>query len=199
MELMRRRGMMELPSSVPVETWDFEWDYTMGLPENNGMTKTTSGSNTVTLEANGVKVKNGSTSSYVRWDAPTASCTTGVIEAKFLVHPSTGNYNNFRMCISNGTNGGGTATPKNNLCIMDSNSVANYTVVSSYTHDVFHTERIVLRDNVFDVYLDGNLVVSNSPVSNIVYTTGNRVFIQSMTSSNYAIVQSIKFKFNRIV
>ena len=40
--LLRRRMLMQ-PIRQPVIDWDVVWDYTIGLPEDNGFTKTVIG------------------------------------------------------------------------------------------------------------------------------------------------------------
>lgn len=202
--IVRRRGMMEIPSSTPVETWDFEWDYTMGLPENNGMTKTASGEFAFSIEmtADGLKVQQNITGNYyVRYDAPTEIMSNGygVGEATYVVHPiNDSNRPNVRLLVSNGSNGGGTTTPNEMLKLYDANTVSGGTTIAHYDADTEITERIVLKGETFDVYLNGALVLSDYLCSNILYSTANRVFAQGM-NGGYAIFKSIKFKFNRIV
>ena len=200
--IVRRRGMMEIPSSAPVETWDFEWDYTMGLPENNGMTKTISGAVSIEMTADGLKVSQGTVGNYyVRYDPPTEIMSNGygVGEATYVVHPiNDNNRANVRLLVSNGNNGGGTTTPNEMLKIYDAATVSAGTTIAHYDADTELTERIVLKGGTFDVYLNGVLVLSDYLCSNILYATANRVFAQGM-NGGYAIFKSIKFKFNRIV
>lgn len=48
------------------ESWDYEWNYLMGLPENHGMTKETGGSNnTVSITAEGLGIVTADTANNV--------------------------------------------------------------------------------------------------------------------------------------
>lgn len=195
--IVRRRGMMEIPSSAPVETWDFEWDYTMGLPENNGMTKTVSGSPTITMQSNGLKIAN-SNGGYVRYDFARTSTQTGIVEVTFIGDFSpTARYNNVRALISNGSKGGNFCTPFNEFRIMDTAGYADtFTYVQDMEVNIEHTVRIVLKGTTFDMYIDGVKAVADFSCSVTEYTTANRVFVQQTQSPNYAILRSMKIKYS---
>lgn len=196
---LRRRTMMSPPASSPGDTWDFEWDYTMGLPENNGMTKTTSGTPLVySLTEDGLKISTRN-NSYVALALPTATMVTGVAECTFIPHNNTSNGSqNLRLNASNGTNGGATLMSANYFRRMDNSSVpGSSTPILQFVNDTEYTERIVLKGTTFDVYINGELALQDSPCSSILFCTVNRVMIQNTLGGYYTTIKNIRYKFNR--
>lgn len=190
---------MSFSASSPVETWDFEWDYTMGLPENNGMTKTISGTVLVySLTEDGLNISTNN-SSYVALALPTTTMTTGVAECTFIPHNSTnGGTQNLRLNASNGSNGGATLMTTGYFRRMDNSSGPNIaTAFYRYVNDTEYTERIVLKGTKFDVYINGELALQDSPCSSILFCTVNRVMIQNTLSGYYTTIKKIRYKFNR--
>ena len=197
MELMRRRGMMAADQGTPT-AWDYEWNYSDGLPENNGITKTTSGTSTITMTSDGLKVSNAA-NSWVRYTLPTATMTAGIIECTFvgLFNSSAQGSQNLRLCASNGTNGGHTLECMDKFRLLDT-TLGPYrgTAIADYENSTEYTVRIELNGSTFDVYINGQAVVSGVQCSGIYYATGNFVMVQNTGNSYYAIIKSIRAKFS---
>lgn len=104
--LVRRRGMQEQKTEGTV----YEWNYTMGLPEDIGWTRHTEGTadDTITFDSDGMLVT--MSSGGVFWSPPTEIITSGV--AEFVVIPvvmgygSWNNMNGIALQISSGTDVG---------------------------------------------------------------------------------------------
>lgn len=197
MELMRRRGMMAAEQGTPI-AWDYEWSYSDGLPENNGMTKTTSGTSTITMTSDGLKVSNA-TNSWVRYTLPTATMTTGIIECTFvgLFDNVSNGVQNLRLCASNGSNGGQTLVCQNKFRLFDTN-LGPYrgTAIADYENNTEYTVRIEKNGSTFDVYINGQAVVLGSQISGIYYATGNFVMVQNTGNAYSATIKAIRAKYS---
>lgn len=187
---------MAAEQGTPIE-WDYEWSYSDGLPENNGMTKTTSGTSTITMTSDGLKVSNA-TNSFVRYTFPTSTMTTGIIECTFvgLFDATALTSQNLRVCASNGTNGGQALVCQNAFRMYNSHTAPYGATIADYSNGNEYTVRIVLNGSTFDVYVNGQLAVSGYQCSAIYYATSNFVMIQNTGNSYYALIKSIRAKYS---
>jgi len=194
-ELIRRRGMVD---KAEEETWDCVWDYTMGLPGNNGWTKTISGGAANVTEALTsthleISAKQGC---YIRYDAPSAgSVSKGVMEAVFnTAQPVSGAQQLAGLCIGDGTYALFVAvTPDSRLRFWDKNLPSNSTVVyNDIQNRVYYTIRLVLNENVGEIYVDGTKVATVD-TTKTYYKRASRFTAQS-TSSAKAYWKSVKVR-----
>lgn len=190
--LLRRRMMMD---TKPAQDWDVVWDYTMGLPENNGFDIVTESVVSIEETEIGIKII---PSGYVRYIPKNYElCNEGIFEVALEINslPLT---NGFRMVLSNGVE----SSEEINIEALQiyvnsfSRNSAKYqrsdhdSIISDITLNTEYIFRIERRDGVNYVYLNGEKIKeSTDSVSR--YATGNRIFFQS--GGKY-LLKSIKFK-----
>lgn len=185
---MRRRMMMETTSA---QDWDVVWDYTMGLPEDNGFDIFTDSMVSIEETENGIKII-PSKSGYVRYIPKNYElCNEGIFEVALEIN-SLPETNGFRMILSNGVEKEALQIYVNSFW---GNSVKyqksdNNSIISNITLNTEYIFRIERRDGVNYVYLNGEKI-KESTDSVSQYATENRIFFQ--TGGEY-LLKSIKFK-----
>lgn len=194
MSLLRRRMMME---TRPTQDWDIVWDYTMGLPENNGFDILIDSVVSIEETENGIKII-PSASGYVRYTPKNYElCNEGIFEVALEIN-SLPKVNGFRMILSNGVaNSAGVNIEAlqiyvnsfvgNSVKYQSTNIADIISDISLNTECVFRAERI---GGVNYVYLNGQKI-KESTDSESRYAPGNRIFFQS--GGEY-LLKSIKFK-----
>ena len=190
---MRRRMMMD---KKPVQDWDVAWDYTMGLPEDNGFEKVINANPQIEMTESGVQIIPGN--GYVRY-APKnyRLCNEGIFEVDLHIK-SIPVRDGFRMILSNGAvNSAGINIESLQIYVNSfSRNSAKYqrqdndSIISDITLNTEYIFRIERRDGVNYVYLNGEKI-KESTDSISEYAAGNRIFFQS--GGEY-LLKSIKFK-----
>ena len=179
---------MMQPIRHPVIDWDVVWDYTMGLPEDNGFEKVINLNPSIQMKANGLYII--PSEGYVRYQPiGFETCNEGVYEEK-IIYGAFANSNGNRIILSNGTSGlqiyviGGS--------IMFNNGMDNSMV--TVTRDIKTNKEYAIRieriGEINKIYLDGDKIYETEVVSGS-YVIANRIFFQ--TSGEY-LLKSIKFK-----
>lgn len=190
--LLRRRMMMD---TKPTQDWDVVWDYTMGLPEENGFDILIDSAVSIEETENGIKII---PSGYVRYTPNNYElCNEGIFEVNLCIKSLPSN-NGFRMILSNGAeNSEGYNIEAlqiyTNSFVRNSvkyQEVASNTIISDITLNIEYIFRIERRDGVNYVYLNGEKI-KESTYSVSKYATENRIFFQS--GGEY-LLKSIKFK-----
>ena len=194
--IIRRRGMVE---GEPIPEWDYEWDYTKGLPQNNGWNVSTSGSTSETLAS--TRLETGAANSAYRYYSPSgASVSKGVMEVVFnTAQPFNGNYQ--QMCqfrIGNSTYCLFMVVTGNKcLRFWNNSSVANATPVYTALQDrTYYKVRIVLNESVGEIYVN-DTKVATVDTTTTTYKGGTRWGVQS-TGNAKAYWQSVKVKLGRL-
>lgn len=192
---MRRRMMME---TTPVQDWDVAWDYTMGLPEDNGFEKAVAAAPKLTLDNDGlhVSVSRANGYGYVRYiPIGYEACNEGVYEETvvFLVVPT---VNGNRMLLSDGNSGCQIFIHALNLSefgiFYDAGGAEKY--IKKLNLNEEYTIRVERVDNMNTIYVNSEEIY-RSAILSTNYVTGNRIFFQNdAISSIEAILKSIKFK-----
>lgn len=208
MGLIRRRGLLTLGESDI--DWDLEWDYTMGLLENNGWTKETSGTASSAMQTGGQRIQSAM-NSWIRLNPPSAytAITSGVMEIVASCAYTTGYpgsqpvaaSQNLRICLSNGTNGiqtlvnggNGGASTGVGLKIMDNGTPYLCTLISPWVSGAEHTVRLILNNGIGEVWVDGTKVVGSVNASSILYATATRIWSQN-SNNQPTILKSVKLK-----
>ena len=177
-----------MADTKPAQDWDVAWDYTMGLPEDNGFEKVVSGSPSVQMVLNGLSIipYNG----YVRY-TPTGFeiCNEGIYE-ETIIYNAFSNSNGNRMLLSNGSYGlqifivGGQIRFNNGMNNSQLGIAYNIAISKEY---IIRIERL---NGVNRIYLDGEKIYETEVISGS-FVTGNRIFFQ--TGGDY-LLKSIKFK-----
>lgn len=180
-----------------LESYDLEWDYTMGLPEDNGFEKYCEGTpDSYEMTDDGLKVKVTATQ-YVRLNPLESSlqfCNEGIFEVKIMINYfCVGAQNGFRLILSDGEGGCHIQIRSYQNNTMFYNTIPNvHTAITSKQLQINtdYTIRIERRQNVSYVYVDNEQVYSTD-VKSTGYAQYNRIFFQ--TGGEY-ILKSIKFK-----
>ena len=173
----------------PAQDWDVVWDYTMGLPEENGFEKAVEGSPLIEMTENGLSIS-FTKLGYVRY-APIGceTCNEGIYE-ETITYYAFGSINGNRMVLSDGTSGLhiyvlNTQIQFNNS--MDNQRIAIASGLELQKEYVIRIERI---NGINKIFLDGEKTYETEVVSGY-FATGNRIFFQD--GGDY-LLKSIKFK-----
>jgi len=207
MSLMRRRGLLTVGSDID---WDLEWDYTMGLLENNGWTKESSGTAPSSMVTEGQRIQSAM-NSWIRLNPPSAytAITSGIMEVVASCTYMTGipgsqpvaTSQNLRLCLSNGANGihtlvnggDGGASTGIGLKIMDNGTPYLCTLISPWVSGAEHTVRLILNNGIGEVWVDGVKVVGSVDASSILYASATRIWSQN-SNNQPTILKSVKLK-----
>lgn len=192
--LLRRRMLMQ-PIRQPVIDWDVVWDYTMGLPEDNGFTKTVSGNSPqAEIQQDGLRITVAMATDYIRYD-PTdyPTCNEGIweIELSFAGLPIN---EGVRMILSDGEKGCQIfirAISGDGKYAVLYNAENIQTQILRADPNVQYILRIERRNGYNTVYLN-DAQIYESDIESRAYTTGNRLFFQN--SPIDATLKSVKFK-----
>lgn len=186
---MLRRRIME-PIQIPNEDWDVVWDYTMGLPEDNGFAKVINLSPQIEMTGEGLRIIPDS--GYVRYTPlEFETCNEGIYEETityiaFSNQITAGN----RMILSDGKSG--LQIYVNASGLLFNNGVSDNTtiLIQSIGRNREYTIRIERIGGINRIYLDGDKIYETETVSGN-YTSKNRIFFQN--GGDY-LLKSIKFK-----
>lgn len=182
---------------VQIEQYDLEWDYTMGMPEDNGFEKYCQGvPDSYEMTDNGLKVKISS-NQYVRLNPLESSlqfCNEGILEIKVnIVTIYSGGQNGLRVILSDGEGGCHIQIRNWSGNTMFYNTGQNVHVPIANVklrENTDYTIRIERKQGMSYVYVDNQQVYSTD-VKSMGYAQYNRIFFQS---GGQYILKSIKFK-----
>lgn len=158
--------------------WTFAWDYSMGLPNNNGMTLTNS-SGTISLESNGLSVAtaNNSTSNVIyKYDNVTSQAWQKVIsELVFEVKAFTAQSGGGVRCYAGLGGAGGSTAKQVGQFLIDATGIkylsgSSWALLYSHTMltDTEYTLRIEQIEGQADVYLNGTKVGTLTAFTEVV-------------------------------
>lgn len=148
--------------------WDYTWDYTMGLPNNNGFTLANTGNNTITLANNGLSiVSENSSSSQVKYTIEHPSNRVSEVITE-LVFEITGYSNNSGGGVRDnvGLGGGGTNADmcaelnlsQNGIQYLGAGSGWSTLSATAFELNTEYTVRIDQTTGNADIYVNGALV-----------------------------------------
>lgn len=172
--------------------WDIEWDYTMGMPENNGFEKTIiPDSNSKMLDDGVLLVGKGG---YVRYNPLIATCKSGTVEAVVVFKQIHQGATGFRLLLSDGTSGIQIYVNRNYIfyAVKRNSDAANELLpVSIVETNVEYTLRLEFDNYEIRIFLNGELALQK-PRCEILWCVANRIFQQD---GGETILKSIKYKF----
>ena len=199
--LIRRREMAETEGS-PLPEWDVEWDYTMGLPTEDGLfSVASSGTASADIEADDLKITVSGANSYLRYlyDNIYTDC---VLEVHILQGGSTNLYWIFGL-TADGTNGIAIRCQYSQqykgiyLATGTDSTIANMTKIGEFTLATEYTIRLVINNGIGSVYVNDVLLASNVPID-VGYGQLNRIEVHSLGAGPYyGRIYSIKMKLGR--
>ena len=175
----------------PAQDWDVVWDYTMGLPEDNGFEKVIELRPRIEMTESGLRIQ--PTNGYVRY-APNGyeTCNEGILE-ETIIYNAFYFVNGNRMMLSDGTSGlqifvlGTSDNGQINFNNGMTNSQIKIAGIVANREYIIRIERI---DGINRIYLNGEKIYETEFVSGY-FTAGNRIFFQG--GGDY-LLKSIKFK-----
>ena len=172
----------------PAQDWDVAWDYTMGMPEENGFEKVVSGSPSVQMVLNGLNII--PYGGYVRY-IPTEfeTCNEGIYE-ETIIYNAFSNSNGNRMLLSNGSYGLQIFIFSGQINFNNGMENAQIAIANNIATSKEYIIRIERLNGVNRIYLDGEKIYETEVISGS-FATGNRIFFQS--GGEY-LLKSIKFK-----
>ena len=194
-DILRRRQMM-LEKSEPGE-WDYEWDASKGLLQNNGngWTYTVVGSTGYACAISGDHLQfRGSSSNYKVYSYPT-NYAIGVLEVEINVYSSNGIM---QIWLSDGEHGIAVyARPGSSYGIYLGSGTSG-TKLTGLTNNTKHTVRLVMKPNLLgDVYVDDVLKTEDVDLSTNSYDVTKILGRGSGSGNQYSYLYSVKMKFNR--
>lgn len=197
MDMMtRRRTMMG-----PLPEWDFEWDYTKGLPENNGMTHTTSGTASSSMQSTYLKVTTG-TSSSGNYYYPPSNNSQNTIEFKCAVTYGSSPNGYVRVQVTDGAHGIQVIMRPSSktIFVRDTSDFSTCTVIGSLASSTYYTIKMVLDGTKGYVYLDGTLVYTALDITSFTINGTSTVWswYGSSSTARYARLVNFKQKVGRI-
>ena len=189
---MRRRMMME---TRPTQDWDIVWDYTMGMPEDNGFEKFCQGTPVITMQNDGVHIENAN-NDYVRYNPEEIefqTCNEGIYEVEviFQILPYANGVAGFRMILSDGGKGCQISTHSTPYPAVMYNSNFQTLKIKDIDYNVNYIFRIERINGINRIYADNELIYQ-SEIPSLSFVVGNRVFFQGYPLD--ATLKSIKFK-----
>ena len=202
MDMMTRRRAMMGAAAGELPEWDFVWEYTDGLPEDNGFIVTKTGTSTVTLESGSVRLTaKGGTDSHVTIDYP-HDFPKGVLEADITTGNTTNWYSYFSL--SNGVSNIAVrpqyTSSYKKIYLPNADARADMLELMGCNSGTSYKIRVVLNGGYGDVYINDVLRASSVDISTIKKqnTLTGLVFYAGSTGTYYMYLRSIKMKFNRI-
>lgn len=171
--------------TTPAKDWDVSWDYTMGLPEDNGFEKAIAESLQIEMTGDGLQII--PYTGYVRYvPLEFETCNEGILEAVVLFAQFSF-ANGFRMMLSDGTSGLQIFCVQDYLKFQSGASLVNIKSINTNTVYKIRIERV---SGVNKIFLDDEKIYETEELS-IQYVAGNRILCQ--TGGQY-LLKSIKFK-----
>ena len=170
------------------QDWDVVWDYTMGLPEDNGFEKFVEGSPSIKMTGNGLNIVPHS--GYVRYiPIGFETCNEGIYE-ETITYYAFSNVEGNRMILSDGTSGLQIYVVDTQIQFNDDMDNSQLAIASGIELQKEYVIRIERINGINKIYLDEEEVYETKVVSGS-FATGNRIFFQY--GGEY-LLKSIKFK-----
>lgn len=194
---MRRRMMLD--TQTPVQDWDVAWDYTMGMPEENGFEKYQIGEGSyfsISNESDGIRILfsrvETAGGTYVRYcPVNHRECYEGIYEVEVQSNLYVKQLNGCRIILGNSELAGNQVAIFKQAINYNYGSVNVYKEIKNIVENEWYTVRIERKTGVNRVFLNGEKVYETSTEISAGGTSENRIFFQSY--GDY-LLKSIKFK-----
>lgn len=177
--MIRRRMMMA--SSRQHNPNVLQWDYTMGMPEDNGFEKTDIGNIEPEMTDEGLHITvDYNPGYYIQWALPSnlKYCQEGIIQTIVVFKRLSRISEGHRLQLSDGEEGFSVKCYGDSICYIANTSPP--AAVSGVTLEtgVEYTIRIERKSGQNSIYLNGESVFSNE-IASRSHTTMNRILFQS--------------------
>lgn len=192
-----RRRMMMVPT--PAQDWDVVWDYTMGMPEDNGFEKYQIGEGSyfsISNESDGLRILfsriETSGGAYVRYcPVNHRECYEGIYEVEVQSNLNVKQLNGCRIILGNSELVGNQVAIFEQALNYNYGGVNVYRAIKSIVANEWYTVRIERKAGTNYVFLNGEKVYETSTEISAGGVSENRIFFQSY--GDY-LLKSIKFK-----
>ena len=175
----------------PAEDYDVVWDYTTGMPEDNGFTLTTENiSDNPEMTENGVLYRPGVNIYQPYFElVPTGYtiCNEAIFEANVAILEFNSGDNGMRLAISDGSSGAQIYVRRGILYLQENQAQTHIINLSTNSDYIF---KIIRKDVKNEVYLDNDLIYE-SIVASSFYNTKTRLMFQN--GGEY-LLKAIRFK-----
>lgn len=193
MSFLRRR-MASDSFKYDNQDWDIVWDYSMGLPEDNGFTKTIDGANiSDELTDNGLLISVNS-GGYIRYKPiGFETCNEGIYEVEVkIISNSAVLGQGLRLQLTNDNlSRGGVSFFVNQNNKMFYFDTSGYTQIGICNYNEWLKFRIEIINNIGYVYLNNQQIYSSNKFTTMNMTFHNRFIVQGAIE---CYVRSIRFK-----
>lgn len=207
--LMQRRREMMQTTPIPSPYWDYEWDYTMGkLESQTGWSTDKSGTSSSSIISDGEKFTANNSSYYQPYIVSGGDLTSlrrftdgyGTIEVVCYGvwnNSTSGNRYNLRIQAVKDTTNRLVVFPANGkwrlMKVSNANSSnSSNTVIANASNNTEYTVRIVLRNTVADVYINGTKVAEGVTASAAAGSSNGILYQNGGGSSYYGVIKSLK-------
>lgn len=186
--------------TVNVFVWDYEWDYSDGLLENDpSWTKEISGTASSSMTQSGLALSSSS-NSYIRYKRTDSdfNVSKGVLEFTLNTGDVYAEQQNIRACLSNGTNGVQIYAPRDGtqskfVVSTGTGVTAGALFLANYTNNTDYTFRFEIDGTTAKVMINGEYVAQNIDTTSVNYSA-NTVFMSQNATGKTWYLKSIRFK-----
>ena len=176
--MIRRRMMMAASRQHNQNV--LQWDYTMGMPEDNGFEKTAKGTVILNMTDDGLSINvYDALEQFVQYALPSnlRYCNEGILETKVIFSAFGSFTEGHRLQLSDGEQGFSVKCYNKSInYIANTSSPAAVSGVTLET-GVEYTIRIERKEGRNSIYLNGESIFSNE-IASRSYTTMNRILFQ---------------------
>lgn len=179
----RRRALMaQKPSG---EQWDYVWNYTDGMPEDNGATKVTNGVFTIQMTNEGLSIGTDH-GAYVAYRFLNYQSDAGTIECEFIMPEDPWRWQNIRIGYSDGTSGFQIESKSGNVAPMESSTPMAGSILGA-----INTVKVCWGNSKGAFWLNGTMVGENLLPTQ--YSGNTQVMIQN-TGGIVITIRSIRIR-----
>lgn len=179
--------------------WDVDWNYSMGLPEDNGITVDKTGTTFEELTDSGLKIhtNNGNHSVIFRLGESPYKFRKAVLEVTFETYINMNNSSllNLLFILGNDSNGVSILDTRNSFRLRNNSVIDSCTPVHSSVNNKEYKFRLILNLDKFELFLD-NEKIYEGDASEMLYATSCQIWIGNVSGSYYVNLKDIKFKAN---
>ena len=203
MDMMTRRRAMMGAVSGPLPEWDYVWEYTDGLPDDNGWNKTATGDGGASLITAGLKITGTSSARLYYLNADRFNVDTGVLE---VVAKIVGTQSG-QLIVSLG-NGNGDAvqirgqysTGNKGIWACTAGSISGMTKLVSISSNTLYTIRLEKEPTTSRIYINGTLRYTGTAANKYGGDALNTSFgwWYANGTGNYPVFESVKLKLGRL-
>ena len=196
-------GKTDTFSVTVTKFWTFEWDYSMGkLESQTDWNSEVGGTASSSLVTSGERfISNESGTNYIQVfpiagnPLKTMADGKGTVQITFVGNIGTGNVHNFRMSTAkDATQRMQILIAQGKFRVFSNSTPSSCQAIADYANGVEYTVKMVLRQTVADIYINGVLVGDGIQASIVVGGQSNYLMAQNLGSGHYIDLKSYKIR-----